>query len=328
MNALAETCPPLEDIAAFLDHKMAGEERDRFMAHLAGCEECYPVFADSARFMLEEEGFLEEPPGPAEVPPPVAPVVPLQRKGAGAPRWALPLAAVLILGLATIPLYFQASRKPEMLSAELVDPAALQNVPTESVWNQDKRGEAEPGALDQSPFEFLVGVHLVDLRFTLARGDKDESLNVLARINGQMKGLLFVTEQAKFYEKAVADLDQGRRTLTEVAAQAERVEAELTKNFEEFPHLAFGKWAEAGRLSAKAKNPAFFEDRDNRRVPGWLLRNAEEDLGEEIAPRENRIRGIFHDSEPSTLPNHDLEKHFEANLHHYQREADADSTSF
>jgi hypothetical protein len=325
MNALAETCPPLEDIAAFLDHKMAGEERDRFMAHLVDCEECYPVFADSARFMLEEEGFLEEPPAPAEAAPPVAPVVPLRRKGAGAPRWALPLAAVLVLGLATIPLYIQASGKPEMLSAELVDPAALQNVPTESVWNQDKRGEPDPGGIDQSPFEFLVGVHLVDLRFTLARGDKEETMNVLARISGHMKGLLFVQEQAGFYEKAVADLDQGRRTLTEVAAEAERVEAELTKNFEEFPHLAFGKWAEAGRLSAKAKNPAFFEDRDNRRFPGWLLRNAEEDLGEEIAPRVKRIRGIFDDSDPSKLPYEDLEKQFEAILQHYQHEADAAS---
>lgn len=326
MNALAETCLPLEDIAAFLDHMMAGEERDRVVTHLAGCEACYGVFADSARFQLEESGELEEEPREAarEAPAP-ARVIPLRR--GGAPRWALPFAATLILGVAALPLYLS-SRKPEMLSAELVDPAALQNVPTDSVWNQDKRGGGEPSALDQSPFEFLVGVHLVDLRFTLARGDKDETLNVLARINGHMNGLFLVEEQAGFYEKSVGDLHEGRRTLSEVSAEAARVEAELTEYYEEYPHLAFGKWTEAGRLSAKGRNPAFFEDRDNRRFPGWLLRNAEEDLGEEVAPTVKRIRGLLEDSDPSSLPYEALEKQFEAILLHYQRQADASSSSF
>ena len=326
MNALAETCPPLEDIAAFLDHKLIGEERDRFMAHLVGCEECYPVFADSARFLLEEkEEGSEEPQKPAEAAPPVAPVVPLRRKGA-APRWALPLAALVVLGTITVSLYLQASRMPEMHSTGLVDLAALQNVPTSSVWNQDKRGAEGPSGLDQRPFEFLVGVHLVDLRFTLARGDKEETMNVLARINGHMKGLL-VAEQAEFYEKAVSDLHEGRRTLTEVSEEAARVEADLTEDYKDFPHIAFGKWTEAGRLSAKGRNPAFFEDRDNRRFPGWLLRNAEEDLGEEVAHTVKRIRGLLEDNDLSKLPYETLEKQFEAILQHYQREADAASDS-
>ena len=322
MSAIAETCPPLEDIAAFLDHKMAGKERDRFMAHLADCEECYPVFADAARFQLEEDGLWDEPREPDEAAQALAPVVPLPRKGV--PRWAFPLAAMLVLGLATIPLYLQVIRKPEMLSSELIDPAALQNVPTSSVWSQDKRGVEDPSGLDQRPFEFLVGVHLVDLRFTLARGDKEETLNVLARINGHLKGLV-LAEQTGFYEKAVGDLYEERRTLKEVASDAARIEAELTDDYKEFPHLAFGKWTEAGRLSAIGRNPDFFRDRSNRRFPGWLLRNAEEDLDEEVVPSLKRIRSLLDDSEPSKLPYEDLAKQFEGILEHYQRQADAAS---
>lgn len=326
MSTATETCPPLEDIAAFLDGKLSEGERARIVAHLADCEACYAVFGGAARFQLEEEEKEEEETRPRTgVAEAAAPVVRLPRRTV--PRWALPLAALLVLGLASIPLYFQASRMPQMLSAELVDPAALKNVPTASVWNEDKRGDPDSAALDTSPFEFLVGVHLVDLRFTLARGDLEETMNVLSRINGHMEALLFVQEQASFYEKAVGDLDQGKRTLSEVAEEAARVEAELTETYsEELPHLAFGKWAEAGRLSALAGNAAFFEDGDNRRFPGWLLGYAQDDLGEEVVPALKRIRGILNDSDPSKLPYGDLVKQFKTILDHYQREADAASS--
>jgi Putative zinc-finger len=323
MNTVTETCPPLEDIAAFLDGKLSEGERARIVAHLADCEACYAVFAGAARFQLEEEGEEEELPMP-EAAEAAAPVVPFPRRTI--PRWAFPLAAALVLGLTSIPLYLQASRMPEMLSTELVDPAALKNVPTASVWNEDKRGVPESTALDTSPFEFLVGVHVVDLRFTLARGDLEETKNVLSRINGHMEALLFVHEQAAFYEKAVGDLDEGRRTLSEVAEEAARVEADLTEAYSDFPHLAFGKWTEAGRLSALAGNAPFFEDGDNRRFPGWLLKNAQDDLDEEVVPTLKRIRGIIEDSDPSKLPHEDLAKQFKAILDHYQREVDAASS--
>lgn len=321
MNTVTETCPPLEDIAAFLDGKLSEGERARVVAHLADCESCYAVFAGTARFQLEEEEESRAPETPAEEA--LAPVVPLQRRTVA--RWALPLAAALVLGLATIPLYLQASQMPEMLSTKLVDPVALKGA---EVWNRDKRGDSDLAALDTRPYEFLVGAHMVDLRLTLARGDRKETINVLSRISGLMGGLYGVKDQADFYESAVGELDQGRRTLEEVAEEASRVETDLTETFSdsELPHLAFGKWTEAGRLSALAGNPAFFEDRNNRRFPGWLLRNAQDDLGDEVGPSLKRIRGILQDRDPSKLPYDDLEKQFEGILDHYQREADAASS--
>jgi hypothetical protein len=320
MNALADTCPPLEDIAAFLDGTLSEGDRARVISHLADCSSCYAVFSGAARFQLEEEGTIpERSEEPAKAEEALAPVVPLRRRAVQ--RWALPLAAVLVLGLATIPLYQRYNRMPEMLSAEFLDPAALKGVPTND-WMDVPRGGPDASPLVTGPFEVLLGAHLVDLRVNLARGDREESLNALSWINKRMQGLLFVDDQAAFYEKALGDLDMKKRTLEEVAPETARAEADLTEIFADSPYLAFGKWTEAGRLSARARNAVFFENRENRRLPGWLLRNAQEDLDEEVLPTLKRIRGVLEDTDPSQLPYDDLAKQFKAILDHYQREAD------
>lgn len=334
MSPANETCPSLEDIAAFLDGKLSEGERARVVAHLADCESCYALFAEAARFQLEEEEEEEKsrkPEEPADAAPAAeepapAPVVPFPRRPAV--RWALPLAALFVLGLATIPLYQRYNRMPTLLSTELVNLAALQAVPTTSVWADDKRGDPSAVAIDASPFEFLLGVRMVDLRLTLARNESAESLNVLSRIIGTLENLILVDRASEFYLRAHGKIGTGTPP-RELAEEAAQVEAALTEDYREVPHLAFGKWTEAGRLSAMARNPAFFEDRDNRRFPGWLIRKAQENLGnsEEVVRNLKKIQGILADSDPSKLPYGDLEKQFERILEHYQREADA-ATAF
>lgn len=318
MITVTNTCPPLEDIAAFLDGKLSEGERARVVAHLADCESCYAVFAGAARFQLAEEEESRAPEATEDKA--LAPAVPLRRRTIL--RWALPVAAVLVLGLATIPLYQQYNRMPEMTSDELVDLEALASVRTDRLWD-DKRGHSESTTLDSRPFETLVGAHLVDLRLNLTRGDRKESLRVLPRINGLIGELLFVDEQAKFYKNAYGELDEGRRTPEELVEEAARIEAELTELHADSPHLAFGKWTEAGRLSALARDPRFFEDSDNRRFPDWLLRNAEEDLDKDVVRILTRIRDTIEDSDPSKLPYDVLAGQFEAILKHYRNEVDA-----
>lgn len=45
----ASECPPLETVAAFVDGRLSGGERDRIAAHVASCESCYFVFTESAQ---------------------------------------------------------------------------------------------------------------------------------------------------------------------------------------------------------------------------------------------------------------------------------------
>src|SRR5580693_1239696 len=50
-----QTCPSLEDIAAFLDGRVNAEERARLIRHLADCPTCLEVFAGAAQFLAAEE---------------------------------------------------------------------------------------------------------------------------------------------------------------------------------------------------------------------------------------------------------------------------------
>jgi tetratricopeptide (TPR) repeat protein len=42
-------CPDLETLAAYLDGRLRGRERERVTGHLAGCESCYFVFSEAAQ---------------------------------------------------------------------------------------------------------------------------------------------------------------------------------------------------------------------------------------------------------------------------------------
>jgi len=318
MNAVTDTCPPLEDIAAFLDGKLSEGERARIVAHLADCESCYAVFAGAARFQLEEDEESQEPQESAEV---TAPVVPFPRRTV--PRWAFPLAAALVLGLTSIPLYLQASRMPEIVSAELVD-SGWAGEP----WSEgDTRGDLNLGEAYDA-YEFLVGVQLVDLHLTLTRNDDPQKvLDVLSRINKNINNFVVAPEEARFYDQAREHILAGKAP-DDLVEEAARQEASLTESMNEVDsaYLAFGKWTEAGRLASAARQSAFFEDGDNRRFLGWLLRNEEDQhLDGGVVRALKEIRGLLENGDPSKLRYDHLKERFEAILRHYENEARAGS---
>ena len=49
MKLVAIDCPELETIAAYLDDRLTERERTRITAHLAVCEDCYPLFVESGQ---------------------------------------------------------------------------------------------------------------------------------------------------------------------------------------------------------------------------------------------------------------------------------------
>ncbi|HEX5716031.1 MAG TPA: zf-HC2 domain-containing protein, partial [Thermoanaerobaculia bacterium] len=104
MNTVTHTCPPLEDIAAFLDGKLSEGERARVVAHLADCESCYAVFAGAARYQLEEEDEATQ-----EHEEAAAAVVPFRRRPPLPWVAAAALAAFLLIGLALIPRLYRSS---------------------------------------------------------------------------------------------------------------------------------------------------------------------------------------------------------------------------
>ena len=311
MSLSTDACPPVEEIAAFLDGKLSGEERTRMIAHLADCESCYAVFSEAARFQLEEERET----GRSEA----AANETLPFPGKRLPAWALPVAAALLLGLATIPIYRSYTEMPNLLAEQLVDPGLLAAGAGEPWSEGAMRGGESDLAGPYDAFDFLTGVYLVDLHLTLARNNDRDSLDVLSRLHKQFANVI-APEEARFYDRIAKRIDAGNPPSSQLN-EAARLDASLTQAMREAdsPFLAFGKWAEAGRLAAIARQPGFFEDRNNRRFLNWLIRHAQEqELEPGVVRALKEIRGLLKNG----APRYDaLRERFEAILRHYEAEA-------
>jgi hypothetical protein len=328
MNTFTDTCPSLEDLAAFLDGKLSGDERARVVAHLADCPRCYEVFAETARFQLyEEEEEDADPPEIVDVPQELVAAVAAEARNTVVPfrrtqvfRWVSSIAAVLAVSLAAIPPYRQYYTMPEMRSAQLVNQAVAEKATQDGFW-EDFAVRGAPGVvagLASSPHEVLLGAHALDLRLSLDRNDREGALNVLAGIKVHIDEIGFLPDQAKAYadiQKQIADGQPPRNFIQ----KAEQTEASLP--VEDDPYFAFGKWLEAGRLSSLAEDPDFFQAPENRKFPRAFLHQERENLDSEVVEPLESIQKIPSKADPSSLPYKDLQGLFEKILTYYQRQS-------
>jgi hypothetical protein len=325
MNTSTDTCPSLEDLAAFLDGRLSGDERARVVAHLADCPRCYEVFTETARFQLyEEEEEDADPPERIKVPQELvavearegqAVVIPFRRTQAL--RWVSSIAAVLAVSLAAIPLYRLYSTMPELSSAGLVNPAVQGKAAQDPFWDDkaERGGPGEDVGLASIPHEVLLGAHALDLLLSLGRNDSDRALNDLAGISTHIGEIGLLPEQAEAYAAIQKKIAEGQPA-KDLIGQAEQVEARLPT--EEDPFVAFGKWVEAGRLSALAESPDFFKSPKNRRFLRVFLRQEREFLDPEVVKALEEIQETLSEADPSSLPYKDLQGRFEKILTYYQ----------
>src|SRR5206468_10640680 len=118
--------PEIEDLAALLDGKLSAEEAASLRAHLARCEPCLALLAETASFLggdteaadvedVEDEKAVE----------PEAPPLPFKPRELPRPRrqrsrrWAPAAAAVAALAVATV-LFRQQHGPPQVEVARLV----------------------------------------------------------------------------------------------------------------------------------------------------------------------------------------------------------------
>jgi hypothetical protein len=291
------------------------------VAHLADCPSCFEVFSEAAQFQFEEEEEEAEAPDPPEAvaPPEAAVVVPFSKKKV--PLWLGSIAAVLLVGLAAVFLYRSAEAMPEMVTADLVTPKLASAVTGGDFWNKgDYRGNSKDLSAS-TPAEFMIGAHLVDLRLALTNNDSSSSLNVLSRILGLIDGIYFSESQRKLADSMHSRIYKGEQP-SKLLPEAGKLEAGLAEICSSA--LTAGKWAEAGRLSARAGQPGLFEDRDSRKLVRWLLQNRDNEnvaLAPEVVQDLERIQQILK-ADPAELPYGELDQHLTDILRHYQAEAD------
>lgn len=290
--------PPLEELAAYIDGMLPEAEAARVAEHISGCEDCFFVYSETVRFQLEHPDEAAE---PADAPEEAAEVISFPprteetRKRKPLPWWlGIAAAAVLVMAVG-IPVYrsLNPPSMPEITTAELVKPVQravkrVQRAPNlgSPLYNfRRTRGEGEDSEFDRQ--SFMVGVFLTDLRVALETGDAEEASERLQRIHtildqiGGMGGEVEWLRQEEDRMRASSDLRAFLPKLEqweEAAGNGEMAVWVVDPNF-----VAFGKWAEAGRLAAVFQQPEFFRVRDNRRVLSYVLGS------EEMGPLEDKV---------------------------------------
>ena len=288
-------CPPLEDIAAFLDGTLSSQERARMTEHLARCESCYEIFAGAVHFQEEEEDSSAEDTGGRGVIR-----FPLRDKEDRAPRriarW-LPLAASFFLVAALGFMIWQYSRTlPEITVAGLVEPLQAQPRIIEQRYQPKdvQRGVGgEEGITSPAP-PFLAGVYFVDLRLSAKAGDVKTTRGILYDLQSELAQVLGMQGPAKSLKEEADRMKDpaGPTALQRFTSSLPRWESNFQSWFAEDPFFAFGVWTEAGRLSAVIKSPELFEQRVNRRFLSGIQREIRAENDERYTPILDDLRKI------------------------------------
>lgn len=265
--------PSAETLASYIDGVLDPVEAERVTAHLADCEDCYAVYADSVRFLLEA--------GPEE-----GTVVPFRPRPLSKPdrRPWLQIAALLLVGLGTGAYFQLLHTPPELKTAEVAAP--IPNRPevfedSTGLWTgpvyRGGEGEADVN-LDEAAFR--TGVQLVNLQVSLKAGKTVEAQNAIAAILGLLESAVLTEETQKKYKDLTSALDEGRQP-SSFLPQAARLAQETREVFVgDEVSLDLGQWVEAARLASATGDSQFFQQGATRSFLRRLLWRDKLGLGE------------------------------------------------
>lgn len=299
-----DACPPLEDIAAFLDGMLSPEDRERITAHLAYCESCYEVFAGAVHFHEYEDSTLDADKEAAMVSPfagetdrtgvSLPPVAVSEEVRPRAPRWLAMAASLLLVPALGFFAWRELVAPPRIVLADVVEPfQGDPRAPALLYMGEVNRGQDEEIASEHA--SFMAGVHLVDLRLAIDAKNLDGTRNLLQDLFSSLEEIPFCTDLAESYKEEYlqtgtpADLD---RLAPEILAK-EAIVQEALSAYETF---SFGLWTEAGRLAASTQSPEFFDNRNNRRFLSHLFKQTPwegDELLEEVPKDLQAIQEIW-----------------------------------
>lgn len=302
MNTPAATtisCPDLEELAAFADGRLSGAARDAVVEHLADCEDCYEVYAETLR--------VREDLGPRAVPladdPPLtipadAPVV-VHPRSFRPPRWAVPvaaLAAAAALAVVVLP-WWLGTRTPVVPVGDLavlVSDSSLGDVDGwyEHDWPR-MRGQGPvlgTSDIDSAKRAFRLGVHTVDLEAATRLDDEASA----ARQAQQLETLVDEDDFLRFFSPQYQDLKnrvRGGADQHELLTTESRLEVLLTQDADPLFsfYYSFGKWTETARLAALTGHAEYFIGSDFRR---GLRKLRDAELAEDVVAKVGKVEQL------------------------------------
>ncbi|HUQ81759.1 MAG TPA: hypothetical protein VM076_11495 [Gemmatimonadaceae bacterium] len=246
----------LDLIAALIDGRLSGAERERAVKQLSESEAAFEVYADALRVRPDLEI-------------PDAKVIPISRPQGrpGLPWRAIgSLAAAAVVLIAVVP-SFIARRDAAAFdapSSEITMALARRpDISTRLGADWDSRGwsvtRGEYASLVDTTVAFRLGVRAVDLSVAISLGDTDRASRLTSEIVESLNRVQ-LSELAKAeYVDLRTQLQPGERgaaQLTERAAHAERTLDTLMDSY----WFRFGRWVAAGELAASTQTPEFFTE--------------------------------------------------------------------
>lgn len=275
----------LEDIAALADGRLVGAERQRVVQRLAADEASYEVFKEVLRFQEEQaEAVAAAEVGDEDQQSGI--LVSIERRRAAWQRWApvgLAAAAMLVLAVALPRWIGVPSDARALTAASLEDEAVFARLT--NAWYRAVRNSLRGATSARSErLEFQLGVEIVGLHIALRTQDVEQARGIALRLSSLLAnpelqylaidgaGALAQDLAARLEEGEVGvALDESTRALEEKLAAG---------SFDLF--FDFGRWVEAGRLAAAARNTDFFDSRASHR----MLRRLEQSGPGDSGPKE------------------------------------------
>lgn len=243
----------LERLGALLEGRLAQDERAELLARLAASEEARDVFADTAAVLRELD---EEDAAPAAVArtatPATGTVSGAARRPRRLPAWALGgIAAGIALAVA-LPLTLRSRGLPSPETTLEAFTARGGGLPAywPNAWPA-ARGEGE--VADAGATASRLGVTHLHLLLAVASNDSSAKAEAIAGAQDLLAGewALAAEEYRELSGRGVT-----REQIAEAGAEVARTVGES--------RFRLGAWAEAARLAAARRDPAFFRSRATR----------------------------------------------------------------
>lgn len=273
-------CSTLEEVAAFAEGRLRGAERERLIAHLAGCADCREVLAETIE--VGEDLDAEESDQKVADLRPAAVRRPL--RSGWAVRVGSVAATVAVVGSSIVAWQLEARKHPPSPSEWLAErPPAMELAP--HIWGGVvMRGDdGEAGELTAQSTE--IGALLVDFEVALAAHDAEAASDVLNRMATILESAAAMEDDGETLRKAggMQDIDGIRRAL---GGQMPALQERLRERFDTF-YLDLGTFAGEARIAAAAGDVEFLASRPARRYLAWVLTQREKQL--DIAVRDQLV---------------------------------------
>jgi hypothetical protein len=261
----------LELIAAFIDGRLAGEDRARAVKLLADSDEALELFAHAVQHQVPAEEMT------------VVPVAPAHREVQTPRQWRRhwehwghwkvigPVAAAAAAVLAILPTLVSRGPQAVLATEYALELARDPHFTTGLTEGWEQRGWAvtrgvgsgretgsprQAGSALESKLAFRLGVRMVDLQVALQRGDTALAARLTSEVIESLNAVAMAEPVAASYATLRSRLaTEPRGEAIAQASDAERQLGELLGS----SAFAFGQWVGAAELAARMRDAAFFE---------------------------------------------------------------------